>query len=221
MSPAMHPRRAAIHATNGFGARASDAVAAFFGSWLCVEVHIGWFVLWFLLRLDINLLTMLVSLEAIFGFVFVLMTQVRQDVKSAVRDDLEAREVDELHGNTALLLAMNERQTLILERLDALSGQIQSPTVTRPPDPAPAPQEHTMSDEARARLITALRALSAVLASMPTGVEIAVETLETQEDDAAAHVVAVLTALLEGLQSSELAMLRIMASMDCTPAKGA
>lgn len=75
------------------GQRAADAVAGFAGSWLFVGVHVVWFALWLALRLDINLLTLVVSLEAIFLATFVLMSQNRAgDVAQAQQDRIETLE---------------------------------------------------------------------------------------------------------------------------------
>src|SRR5258708_37803742 len=71
----MHPARAPIHAQRTMGAWAADTVASFAGSWLFVGLHVVWFGAWLLLRLDINLLTLIVALEAIFLATFVLMSQ--------------------------------------------------------------------------------------------------------------------------------------------------
>lgn len=108
-----HPSRRAIHTPPDLGARASDGVANFFGSWLAVFLHAVWFVVWLVLRLDINLLTLIVSLEAIYGFIFVLMTQNRAGQRDRLRDDTEASEVE-------LLTRINNEQVEILRRLDHL-----------------------------------------------------------------------------------------------------
>lgn len=117
--PTIHERRRVIHVPANFGQQASDTVASFFGSWVAVWLHVAWFIVWLGFHLDINLLTLLVSLEAIFGFIFVLMTQVRHDAKSAVRDDLEAQEVDQYAALLPVLHQINQQQLEILQRIDA------------------------------------------------------------------------------------------------------
>jgi uncharacterized membrane protein len=101
-----------IHLPPDLGAKAADAITSFVGSWLCVGLHATWFVLWLLLRLDINLLTLIVSLEAIFLTTFVMMSQNRQAQKDRIRDDTEANEVD-------VLYQINQRQLEILEAVHA------------------------------------------------------------------------------------------------------
>jgi uncharacterized membrane protein len=122
--PPIHPARARIYIARTPGERAADLIAAFVGSWPFVLLHIVWFTVWLLLRLDINLLTLIVSLEAIFLTTFVLMSQNRQANKDKVRDDTEAIEVTQL-------TTMNQQQLTILaqqnEILALLKAQV-SPT---------------------------------------------------------------------------------------------
>ena len=78
--------------------RAADAIAAFSGSIPFLVLHTIWFVLWVGWNTvaphgfdpyPFGLLTMIVSLEAIFLSVFVLLSQNRQSVKDRVRSDIE------------------------------------------------------------------------------------------------------------------------------------
>ena len=62
--------------------RIADAITRFAGSMVFVYVHIAWFSLWIGLRVEkfpYGLLTMMVSLEAIFLSTFLLISQNRQD----------------------------------------------------------------------------------------------------------------------------------------------
>ncbi|MFB3739620.1 MAG: DUF1003 domain-containing protein [Candidatus Velamenicoccus archaeovorus] len=62
--------------------RIADAITAFAGSMGFVYLHVVWFTLWIVLRVErypFGLLTMIVSLEAIFLSTFVMITQNRQD----------------------------------------------------------------------------------------------------------------------------------------------
>jgi uncharacterized membrane protein len=113
-----HHSRTHIHETRTVGEWAADVIAAFVGSWRCVLLHAVWFTLWFLLRLDINLLTLVVSLEAIFLCTFLLMSQNRQSTKDHVRDDHEAVEVDEM-------FQINQRQLVILEQQNEILALLQ------------------------------------------------------------------------------------------------
>ena len=76
--------------------RISDAITRFSGSFLFLELHALWFAAWIILNLipgttfdafPFGLLTLIVSLEAIFLSTFVLMSQNR----SAERDEARAR----------------------------------------------------------------------------------------------------------------------------------
>ena len=71
------------------GDRIADLVSAFVGSWLFIIIHGIWFGGWILLRVEpfpYGLLTLIVSLEAIFLSTFVMMSQNR----SADRDRVGA-----------------------------------------------------------------------------------------------------------------------------------
>jgi uncharacterized membrane protein len=64
--------------------RIADAVTRFAGSMPFVYLHIVWFALWIALRVEpfpFGLLTMIVSLEAIFLSSFVMISQNRADAK--------------------------------------------------------------------------------------------------------------------------------------------
>lgn len=71
------------------GDRFADMIADFVGSWPFVIIHVLWFAIWILLPVEIfpyGLLTMVVSLEAIFLTTLVMMSQNRQ----AERDRTQA-----------------------------------------------------------------------------------------------------------------------------------
>ena len=81
--------------------RAADAVTAFAGSLTFVYLHSAWFGLWVLLNVGLigaslefdkfpfGLLTMIVSLEAIFLSTFVMVSQNRQAMRTEVRSQLD------------------------------------------------------------------------------------------------------------------------------------
>lgn len=91
--------RAAAHIQD----RGTDAVSRFAGSITFVYVHLAWFGLWIganvglfgqRLRFDpfpFGLLTMIVSLEAIFLSTFILITQNRQGAASELRAEFDFR----------------------------------------------------------------------------------------------------------------------------------
>jgi len=64
--------------------RVADVITAFAGSMTFVYIHIAWFAIWIGFQLEdypFGLLTMIVSLEAIFLSTFVLISQNRADEK--------------------------------------------------------------------------------------------------------------------------------------------
>ena len=78
----------------------TDAVTAFAGSLSFVYIHVGWFALWVLLNVGalgfaafdgypFGLLTLIVSLEAIFLSTFVMISQNRQAARADVRSQLD------------------------------------------------------------------------------------------------------------------------------------
>ncbi len=72
--------------------RIADAVTRFAGSMAFVYVHIVWFSIWIGFRLEkfpFGLLTMMVSLEAIFLSTFLLISQNRQDERRQLLADQE------------------------------------------------------------------------------------------------------------------------------------
>ena len=78
--------------------RIADAITDFAGSMWFVYIHIIWFGLWIGLgaeKYPYGLLTMIVSLEAIFLSTFVMISQNRADAKRQVVANLQWRTVQE------------------------------------------------------------------------------------------------------------------------------
>ena len=78
--------------------RVADLITAFAGSMLFVYIHIVWFSLWIGLGVEkypYSLLTMIVSLEAIFLSTFVMISQNRADAKRQVIADQQWQTVKE------------------------------------------------------------------------------------------------------------------------------
>ena len=78
----------------------TDAITAFAGSLSFVYIHVGWFAVWVLLNVGafglaafddfpFGLLTLIVSLEAIFLSTFVMISQNRQAARADVRSELD------------------------------------------------------------------------------------------------------------------------------------
>jgi uncharacterized membrane protein len=102
--------------------RVADAVTAFAGSMRFVYIHVLWFAGWITFGVEeypYGLLTMIVSLEAIFLTTFVMISQNRSDEKSEVLADDRWRTVQhQEQQNEQILRAVTE----ILERQRPVPG---------------------------------------------------------------------------------------------------
>jgi uncharacterized membrane protein len=103
--------------------RLADAITGFSGSMRFVALHVVWFGVWILLNLllpfdpfPFGLLTMLVSLEAIFLSTFVLISQNRHDQ----RDHLV---VDHHYRQTRLLEELLRENTRLTEEIHRVTTQ--------------------------------------------------------------------------------------------------
>jgi uncharacterized membrane protein len=103
----------------------ADGVTSFSGNLVFVYIHIAWFGIWILLntgRLGVapfdpfpyGLLTMVVSLEAIFLSTFVLISQNRLSEDAEKRADL----------NLQIALLTEHEVTLVLKILDRIEGKL-------------------------------------------------------------------------------------------------
>jgi uncharacterized membrane protein len=126
VNPALveHARQRADNVQN----RIADRITAFAGSMMFVYLHIIWFTVWIASGVEhypYGLLTMIVSLEAIFLSCFVLISQNRQAEKDRVRSDIEydvnikaELEIAHLHEKTDRMYSeMLEYFTRIEKRL--------------------------------------------------------------------------------------------------------
>jgi len=120
----IHLRTKAAH-ERGLQSRIADAITSFSGRMLFAYVHIGWFTLWILLNtgrfgirifdpFPYGLLTMVVSLEAIFLSTFVLISQNRLGEETERRADLD------LH----IGLLTEHELTRVLQMLDAIQDKL-------------------------------------------------------------------------------------------------
>jgi uncharacterized membrane protein len=97
--------------------RIADAITAFAGSMAFVYVHIIWFALWVSVPLEkypFGLLTMIVSLEAIFLSTFVMISQNRADARRQVFADQQYVMIQEEKKQNELMIGQNTR----IEELD-------------------------------------------------------------------------------------------------------
>ena len=110
------------------GGRIADAITDFTGSMLFVYVHVVWFAVWIMLNVGLihiprvsefdkfpfSLLTMIVSLEAIFLSTFVLISQNRLAAASEKRAELDLQ----------VNLLAEQKATKVLEMLDQITEQL-------------------------------------------------------------------------------------------------
>jgi uncharacterized membrane protein len=106
--------------------RIADAITRFAGSMAFVYIHVLWFGLWIGFRVErypFGLLTMIVSLEAIFLSTFVMISQNRADAKRQALADHEWETVQaEERQNEELLRLSNQ----ILELTRAIHALTQA-----------------------------------------------------------------------------------------------
>ena len=114
--------------------RIADAITRFAGSMLFVYLHVIWFAAWILLGVEhypYGLLTMIVSLEAIFLSTFVMISQNRADEKRQVLADHQWQTVQEEDQQNQQLLELSN-QILALTKAIHQMAAAQSAAGTRP-----------------------------------------------------------------------------------------
>jgi uncharacterized membrane protein len=115
--------------------RAADTITRFAGSMLFVYLHIIWFSLWIILGVEhypYGLLTMIVSLEAIFLSTFVMISQNRADEKRQVLADHQWQTVQEEEQQNEELLQLSNQ---ILELTKAIHAMNSARSPTGPANP--------------------------------------------------------------------------------------
>ena len=118
--------------------RIADAITNFAGSMTFVYVHIVWFALWIVMGVEhypFGLLTMVVSLEAIFLSTFVMISQNRADARRQVLADAQWQTVQtEEHQNEQII----GRRRACRKGQGATTGPAQ---VSRTPGPRRLPSD--------------------------------------------------------------------------------
>jgi uncharacterized membrane protein len=126
---------------------AAEKITNFAGSLTFVYIHAAWFGVWIALniglagidhefdRFPFGLLTMIVSLEAIFLSTFVMVTQNRQAERSDIRSQLDFEtnlrsEIWSVHIGAALNIDVEHVEKLVEEAIAGARGQLES-TVRR------------------------------------------------------------------------------------------
>jgi len=109
--------------------RIADRITAVAGSMRFVYIHVAWFAIWIAINLSpfrfdkfpYGLLTMIVSLEAIFLSTFVMISQNRADEKRQALADHQWELVQEEEKQNEELLTISQQ---ILELTKAVHGQV-------------------------------------------------------------------------------------------------
>jgi uncharacterized membrane protein len=121
--------------------RAADRVTAFAGSLSFVYIHAAWFAVWIVINIGLlgaalkfdafpfGLLTMVVSLEAIFLATFVMVTQNRQGKRSDIRSDLDFEtnlrsEIWSVHIGEALCIDVEHVEAVVRQAIDGARSQL-------------------------------------------------------------------------------------------------
>jgi uncharacterized membrane protein len=102
--------------------RIADAITAFSGSMLFVYIHVIWFACWIGFGVEhypYGLLTMIVSLEAIFLSTFVLISQNRTDAKRQVIADQQWQTVKEENKQNEELIHISHQILNLTKQIHA------------------------------------------------------------------------------------------------------
>jgi uncharacterized membrane protein len=117
--------------------RIADTITAFAGSMPFVYAHVIWFTIWIGLgveRYPFGLLTMIVSLEAIFLTSFVMISQNRGEEKRQVLADSEWQKVQKEDQQNQQLLSIASQILALTQAISATTGA--APSSHTPPGPA-------------------------------------------------------------------------------------
>ncbi len=123
--PALQQHAALRH--QDLQSRIADRITQFAGSMVFVYVHVVWFGLWIGLHVEkypFGLLTMIVSLEAIFLSTFVMISQNRADEKRQVLADQEWKFVQTEEKQNEELLALSKQILDLTTAIHKMASQL-------------------------------------------------------------------------------------------------
>lgn len=127
-----HPALVRNREARDMPTRIADWTTRFAGSMPFVYIHVVWFALWIAFRVEkfpFGLLTMIVSLEAIFLSTFVLISQNRADEKRAALADHQWELVQQEERQNEELLSLSREildLTSAIHRITVPSGPSRS-----------------------------------------------------------------------------------------------
>jgi uncharacterized membrane protein len=112
---------------NNLQSRIADVITGLAGSMSFVYVHIAWFASWILFgieRYPYGLLTMIVSLEAIFLSTFVMISQNRADARRQVFADSQYEMIQEEKKQNVELIEQGKRIEQLTQSVLALTQEV-------------------------------------------------------------------------------------------------
>ena len=121
--------------------RIADQITRFAGSMMFVYIHIAWFAGWIGFHVEhypFGLLTMIVSLEAIFLSTFVMISQNRADAKRQVLADEEWRFVQTEEKQNEQLLVLSNQILNLTKAIHTMAAQVAGQPPAAPPAAPPA-----------------------------------------------------------------------------------
>jgi uncharacterized membrane protein len=133
--------RHAQERAQGVQNRLADRITAFAGSMAFVYIHLAWFGCWIGLGVEhypYGLLTMIVSLEAIFLSTFVLISQNRADAKRQAIADQQWQTVQEEDRQNEELLDLSHQILDLTKAIHEMAAQIEPAAANWQRDPAPS-----------------------------------------------------------------------------------
>jgi uncharacterized membrane protein len=107
--------------------RIADAVTAFAGSMAFVYVHIVWFAIWVTIPLEkypFGLLTMIVSLEAIFLSTFVMISQNRADERRQALADQQWKTIQMEEDQNEMLINLSKQILDLTQQIHRLTTEL-------------------------------------------------------------------------------------------------
>jgi uncharacterized membrane protein len=138
--------RSRIHEATTIGDRVADTVVGALGSWRFIIIQTVIVAIWVMVNLvevilkpfdpyPFILLNLAFSTQAAYAAPLILMSSNRQSAKDEVRDDLESREVEELHAMTTQIREITLTQKDLMSDIHAIAKQLGVELSTPPPTP--------------------------------------------------------------------------------------
>ncbi len=137
--------RTSIHQPKTAGERISDTVVGAMGSWRFIIIQTVIVVIWVALNVvevvfkpwdpyPFILLNLAFSTQAAYAAPLILMSSNRQAAKDEARDDLESREVEDLHSMTTQIQEITLTQKDLMADLHAIAKHLGIQLTTPKPD---------------------------------------------------------------------------------------